>query len=165
MDQYFKPINSSFLRLNYYPICDSPADPFEDNPQQGHLGISHHTDAGALTLLTQDKVAGLQFYHQDAWHGVDPIANALVVNIGDLMQVWSNNLLKAPVHRVTANKTLKRFSAAFFFNPSFSTECRPLINLNTPQYRPVHWREFRQARAAGDYANQGNESQISDYLI
>ena len=47
----FQPTHSSFLRLNYYPVCANLANPAADEPSEGHLGISHHTDAGALTVL------------------------------------------------------------------------------------------------------------------
>ena len=160
----FSPVNSSFLRLNHYPICASPADATLDNPQQGHLGIYHHTDAGALTVLKQDMVSGLQFKIDGNWHTIHTEADVLVINIGDLMQVWSNNRYKSPVHRVTANKDSARYSAAFFFNPTFDCNCEPLNKRQVSLYKSVNWGEFRRARAAGDYSNLGEEAQISDWL-
>lgn len=158
----FEPKNSSFLRLNHYPVCDTPAPAIDDFPEVGHLGIHHHTDAGALTVLLQDNVSGLQVRKNDQWHTVAPEPGSLIINVGDLVQVWSNDLYQAPVHRVLANADDERFSAAFFLNPDFDTECRPLVN-QAARYTPVNWGEFRAARASGDYANQGTETQITDY--
>ena len=161
--------HTSFLRLNYYPTCDSPAS--EDSatvPATGHLGISHHTDAGALTVLLQDDQCALQVLHNDRWHTVQPQADALVINLGDIAQVWSNDAYRAPLHRVLANKARDRLSAAFFFNPSYSASYAPLPSqcVERPAgYARILWRDFREQRAAGDYADQGDEVQISDYRV
>jgi isopenicillin N synthase-like dioxygenase len=161
---HFTEDNSSFLRLNHYPICQTPAAPDEDFPTEGHLGIYHHTDAGAVTVLLQDKVSGLQVRHNDTWTTIANENDSLIINVGDLVQVWSNDRYKAPLHRVLANSKQDRFSAAFFMNPAFSTNCIPQTG-EAPLYRSVNWGEFRSARAAGDYANIGDEVQISDYRI
>ena len=166
LSSQFSPRNSSFLRLNHYPVCDTLANGIQDQPVEGHLGIHHHTDAGALTVLVQDDVSGLQVYSTSGWQPVLPQPEALIVNIGDLIQVWSNNRYKAPVHRVLVNNEKARYSAPFFLNPAFSCECQPLAQLNEPPlYHPLNWGKFRQARAAGDYTNLGTESQVTDYLI
>ncbi len=162
--RFFTPFNSSFLRLNYYPACETPADPKQSFPLKGNLGIHHHTDAGAITILLQDEVSGLQFRHKDTWQTISSEKNSLVINVGDLIQVWSNDLYKAPLHRVLANKNQERFSAAFFMNPSSSTNCSPQTK-EKAIYRSVNWAKFRSARAAGDYENLGREIQISDYKI
>lgn len=160
----FKPVNSSFLRLNYYPICDEPADAAADFPESGHLGISHHTDAGAVTVLLQGSVDGLQVRYLDEWITVKSDPDSLIINIGDMIQVWSNDRYQAPLHRVLANTTEQRYSAAFFLNPDYATWCEPLID-QPARYKKINWGEFRAARAAGDYANVGEEIQISRYLV
>lgn len=80
------------------------------------------------------------------------------------MQVWSNDRYRAPVHRVLASSEQARYSAPFFFNPRYNCDYRPLGD-ETPVYRSINWGEFRAGRAAGDYANLGDENQISDYRI
>jgi len=160
--------DSSFLRLNYYPLCDdpAPADAATD-ATIGHLGINHHTDAGALTVLIQNDQPGLQVYRHRAWQLVEPRPDALVINIGDIVQVWSNDHYLAPLHRVLADKEHVRYSAAFFFNPSYKTDYAPLASLcsagSPPRYRSINWGKFRAERAAGDYSDYGNEIQISDF--
>jgi isopenicillin N synthase-like dioxygenase len=160
--------DSSFLRLNYYPLCASPApaDASMASPD-GHLGINEHTDAGALTVLIQNEQPGLQVFRDGEWRLVQPRADALVINIGDIVQVWSNDRYRAPLHRVLANSERERYSAAFFFNPSYETDYAPLPPLcagDSPAlYRQINWGEFRAGRAAGDYADYGHEVQISDF--
>ena len=62
----------------------------------------------------------------DDWHLVEPRRDALVVNIGDIVQVWSNDRYKAALHRGLASADAERFSAPFFFNPAYSTQYAPL---------------------------------------
>lgn len=164
LEAHFKPSNSSFLRLNHYPVCKTPADATEEFPDVGNLGIYHHTDAGAVTVLLQDGVTGLQVRHRGQWVTVPADTESLIINIGDLIQVWSNNRFVAPLHRVLASDSSDRYSAAFFMNPSFATDCIPL-GTDSPRYRAVNWGDFRGSRAAGDYADLGEEVQITDYRL
>lgn len=70
-----------FLRLNRYPPC-----PF--SPQT--YGLMPHTDSDFLTILCQDEVGGLQLKKDSKWVAVRPNPDALIVNIGDLFQVYLN---------------------------------------------------------------------------
>lgn len=170
LDAAFPMDHTSFLRLNYYPVCTDPA-PIASGllPETGHLGIQHHTDSGALTVLLQDDQPGLQVWRDGAWHGVEPRQDALVINIGDVVQVWSNDRYVAPLHRVLANGRAERFSVPYFFNPACETVYAPLpstCDASRPaRYRPIRWEEFRAARAAGDYADVGEEIQISHFRV
>ncbi|MEM8562016.1 MAG: 2OG-Fe(II) oxygenase family protein [Pseudomonadota bacterium] len=168
LQQGFKPSHTSFLRLNYYPPCASPEAPAGmSTPTDGHLGVNHHTDSGAITLLLQDNHEGLEIYRQGRWHRVPADPELLVVNIGDIVQVWSNDRYLAPVHRVRANKSQQRLSAPFFFNPRYDYVYEPLqsslASSRPPRYRAIKWGEFRRLRALGDYGDYGSEVQISDY--
>jgi isopenicillin N synthase-like dioxygenase len=158
LDAHFRPAHTSFLRFNYYPKCPQPVKP---------LGVNPHTDSGAVTLLLQDAPA-LEVSRKGTWWLVEPVRDALTVNLGDVMQVWSNDEYAAPLHRVLATEE-ERFSAPFFFNPSYATNYAPLPSVvdprHPPRYRPINWREFRDQRAAGDYADAGEYLQISRYAI
>ena len=160
----FVPTSTSYLRLNYYPVADPLAGEGADG---GDLGIHHHTDAGAVTVLLQDEVPGLQVYRDGAWYGVEPRDDAFVINIGDMVQVWSNDIYRAPIHRVLAMENADRYSFAFFSNPAYEAEIAPLAETVSPQrparYRGFSWGEFRRKRADGDFADYGTEVQISDY--
>src|SRR6185295_1032105 len=125
------------------------------------LGIHHHTDAGALTILLTDGNAGLQVLKDGAWRPVDPVPGGLIVNIGDMAQVWSNDAYVAPLHRVLALEDAARLRLAFFFNPAYQAVIRPLA-AHTLRYRDLPWAQFRRRRADGDFADYGTQVQISD---
>ncbi|KAJ7555077.1 hypothetical protein O6H91_05G021300 [Diphasiastrum complanatum] len=65
------------LRINYYPPCPRP---------DLTLGVAAHSDGGGLTLLLQDDIGGLQVHKGDRWLSVDPIPNAIVINVADQLQ-------------------------------------------------------------------------------
>ncbi|ODN05901.1 hypothetical protein Ocin01_00781 [Orchesella cincta] len=153
--------DTSFCRLNYYPVC---AD------SKNNLGVGPHADAGVLTVLLQDNsVTSLQVQRNGDFHDVPPIPGSFVINIGDMMQVWSNGTFKAPVHRVLANSESERLSVPFFFNPSYETTVEPLdqcVSNDIPRhYRPINWGVFRRGRILGDYADYGEEIQINQFEI
>jgi isopenicillin N synthase-like dioxygenase len=166
--------HTSFLRMNYYPRCADAARP--DAPtgsREGRFGINHHTDSGAITLLLQDDSLllqgdqpGLQVLRRGVWQMVPPRRGTLTVNVGDIVQVWSNDRYPAALHRVIASPHRERYSVPFFFNPSPAAVYAPLPGAcrdARPRYRPINWGEFRARRAAGDYADLGDEVQISHY--
>lgn len=160
----FAPHHTSFLRLNYYPRLPDGATAAEVSQQ---FGVHEHTDSGALTVLLQDDQPGLQVLRNGVWTVVEPRSDALVINIGDIVQVWSNDRYQAAIHRVQANPTADRYSVPFFFNPASDVYYAPLestCTASTPaRYRPINWGAFRAARAAGDYADLGEEIQIAQF--
>lgn len=162
----FRDRHTSFLRLNFYP--EYPADTPRESTGRP-LGVNQHSDAGALTILLQDDQPGLEVFRDGEWHLVQPTEDALVINIGDMVQVWSNDRYQAALHRVITNTNEVRYSAPYFFNPAWETNYAPLPTTvdqaNPPRYRPINWREFRNLRADGDYADYGDEVQIADYRI
>ena len=163
----FAPQHTGFVRLNHYPIEDPMSGSSNDYRPEADLGIHHHTDAGALTVLMQDDVGGLQVYHEGCWHNVPPIPGAIVINTGDMMQVWSNDIYQAPIHRVLAMQARVRYSIPFFFNPAASSKVSPLPTVvseaNPSRYRDIEWARFRGARSDGDYADYGTEVQIAQF--
>jgi isopenicillin N synthase-like dioxygenase len=164
LDPAFRGVHTSFLRLNHYPTTDPMGDEAQGD---AGLGIHHHTDAGAITVLLTDGVPGLQVRKGEAWIPVDPVPGGLIINIGDMVQVWSNAAYQAPLHQVLAMETAERFSLAYFFNPAYAAVIRPRPETTTQgpaRYRDLPWGEFRRRRADGDFADYGAEVQISDYL-
>ncbi len=166
----FDPQHTGFIRLNYFPVKD-PLQHKEDVAQMGDadLGIHHHTDAGALTVLMQDDVGGLQVHKDGQWHNIPPVNGAFVINTGDMMQVWSNDIYHAAIHRVLAMDAKPRYSIPFFYNPAAGTHVSPLPTVATEQdpahYRAIDWSEYRGKRTDGDYADYGTEVQISQFRI
>jgi isopenicillin N synthase-like dioxygenase len=159
--------HTSFVRLNHYPVRDPLENMDIDHQPTADLGVHHHTDAGALTVLLQGEVGGLQVYRDGFWHDIAPCEDALVINTADMMQVWSNDIYRAAIHRVLAMNNFDRFSIPFFYNPAASTIVRPLpgtVTAARPEaYRPIQWGEFRGKRTDGDYADYGAEIQIEQY--
>ncbi|KAK7400875.1 hypothetical protein VNO78_12183 [Psophocarpus tetragonolobus] len=116
------------IRVNYYPPCSSP---------EQVLGLSSHSDTSTITLLMQDDdVIGLEIRHQGGWVPVAPITDALVVNVGDVIEIWSNGKYKSVEHRAVTNKIKKRTSYAYFISPQDDVEVEPLdhmINAENPK--------------------------------
>ncbi|KAH1223520.1 2-oxoglutarate-Fe(II) type oxidoreductase hxnY [Glycine max] len=102
---------SAFLRLLRYPG--------EMGPHQEIC--SAHSDTGALTLLMTDGVPGLQICRDKlkeprVWEDVPYMEGAFIVNIGDLMERWTNCLYRSTMHRVKRTGK-ERYSMAFFLDP------------------------------------------------
>lgn len=160
---------TSTARLNHYPSTDhlEPEERGKVEPL-GDMALGHHTDPGAITLLYQDAVGGLEAYSQeDGWIGVPPTPDSIVVNVGDVMQVWSNGAYKAALHRVVPVPSGKsRYSMPFFFQPGSTATIEPLPGLGKPNYRSFTWKEFIQGRIDDNYANIGEDDiQIDRYRI
>ncbi|CBI23168.3 hypothetical protein VitviT2T_014533 [Vitis vinifera] len=124
--------STCYIRMNRYPPC----------PTSQIFGLMPHTDSDFLTILHQDQVGGLQLVKDGRWIAVKPNPEALIINIGDLFQAWSNGVYKSVQHRVVTNQKVERFSTAYFLCPSYDAvieSCvEPLL------YRKFSFREFRQ---------------------
>jgi isopenicillin N synthase-like dioxygenase len=159
--RHFDKEQTSFTRLNYYPP--------NPKPNSNALGVGAHTDAGAMTCLLQDQQAGLEIYHEGRWLPVSPETDKLLINLGDIIQVWSNDIYIAALHRVITNKDKRRYSVPFFLNPNFETCYKPLpstiSSLRCARYTEINWGEFRGRRSDGDYADYGKEIQIEQFRI
>ncbi|KAJ1402615.1 Oxoglutarate/iron-dependent dioxygenase [Sesbania bispinosa] len=129
------------LRVNYYPPCSTP---------EQALGLTPHSDTTTITLLMQDDdVPGLEIRHKGNWVPVTPISDALVVNVGDVIEIWSNGKYKSVEHRAVANKNKARTSHASFLFPSGDIEVEPFDHMIDAQ-NPKSYKKIRY----GDYLRQ-----------
>jgi len=100
--------------------------------QAPELGVGPHVDFGCLVMLLQDQVGGLQVQNcSGQWIDAPPIKDTLVINIGHMLQIWSNNYFLATPHRVINVSEKIRHSVPFFFEPNLSTVVSPL-NIPSP---------------------------------
>ncbi|KAL0419786.1 UNVERIFIED_CONTAM: 1-aminocyclopropane-1-carboxylate oxidase7 [Sesamum radiatum] len=135
-------MKSEALACLYYPKCPEP---------EKTLGTPKHSDTTFLTLLMQDSTGGLQILHDDHWVDVPPVRGALIANIGDLMQIISNDKFISVEHRVVAQPVGPRISVACFFTPSLKAAAKPfapieelLSDENPAVYREFMFREYTQ---------------------
>ena len=96
-------------------------------PEQGIYACGAHTDYGMATLLLTDEHPGLQIFYREEWINVPPKPYSFVVNLGDMLQVWTNGKYKSTLHRVLTSSGYERYSIPFFFDPNFDivVECLP----------------------------------------
>jgi len=133
-EDQFDPSMSSLRLLHYPPHPD--ADPARE------VGCGAHTDWGLITILAQDDIGGLEIQLPSGeWVGAKPIPGAFIVNIGDMMARWSNDLYTSTPHRVLNRSLRDRYSIAFFCDPSYHTrvECLPSCTSpdRPPRYAPT----------------------------
>ncbi|KAI3740325.1 hypothetical protein L2E82_30753 [Cichorium intybus] len=126
------------VRMNHYPPCQEP---------ELAMGLYPHSDAGGLTILYQlNETEGLQVRKNGNWVSVKPLPNALVVNIGDTMEIVSNGVYKSIEHRASVQSNMERLSVATFYVPNMAKEVGPAPSLvaqhNVANYRRVPLVEY-----------------------
>jgi len=128
-------------------------------PNEGLLGIGAHTDYGALTFLYTDEVPGLQIagighgaegdplalraegatLGDENWLSIPPMRGGFIVNIGDMLEIWTNGFLPSTLHRVVNKSGRERFSLALFYEPNGDCACEVLptcVNEERPSRQP-----------------------------
>lgn len=136
LDRYFtKP--PSQLRLIHYPFDpDAPPD---------QAGIGAHTDYEAFTLLLP-TAPGLEVMNGEGeWIDAPPVPGAFVINIGDMLEVWSNGRFTATSHRVRKVKE-ERYSFPLFYSADYWVKVEPLPAFVSPE-RPAAY----DALTAGEH--------------
>ncbi|KAK6937795.1 Non-hem dioxygenase N-terminal domain [Dillenia turbinata] len=125
------------LSVNHYPPCPDPSLA---------LGLPKHADPNLITVLHQGDVYGLQVFKDGEWISVEPLPNALVINIGYQLKIISNGRLNSAEHRAVTNSIEARTSIALFISPSFDCIVEPAMGLvnesNPPLFRAFVFKEF-----------------------
>ncbi|KAJ0984778.1 hypothetical protein J5N97_003134 [Dioscorea zingiberensis] len=143
------------VRFNNYPCCPRP---------ELVNGIKPHSDSSALTIILPDKdVEGLQVMKDGVWVKVTTSPHALILNMGDLMEIMSNGIFKSPVHRVVTNMNKDRISVAFFYTPDGEAEIGPVDglvsdmrprlykNVKPKVYNEIYFPRFLQGKPTIDF--------------
>lgn len=108
-------MGSKRINMNYYPTCPNP---------ELTVGVGRHSDVSTLTILLQDTIGGLYVRankkngNGDCWIPVPPVNGALVINVGDSLQIMSNGRYRSVEHRVIAKRSTNRISVPIFVSPS-----------------------------------------------
>jgi isopenicillin N synthase-like dioxygenase len=121
-----------FLSFNYYP----PKSP--EAGQRKQWGISPHSDYSGFTMLSQDEHGGLEVRNSAGeWVNVTPLEGAFVVNIADLLAIWTNDLFTPALHRASnVRSDVARVSVPLFFGPSDDTVVSCLETCQSPDNPP-----------------------------
>lgn len=160
-EDFFRPYYDwpgTTLRLLRYPPHPAAA-------AANQLGAGAHTDWGGVTLLAQDSLGGLEVRNvAGEWIEARPVPGTFVVNLGDLMQRWTNGVYRSNMHRVKNNSSSEdRYSIPFFYGPRPDSriECLPTCTdaEHPPQFAPCTAAEhtyemFRRSYGYGPTAPQ-----------
>lgn len=135
-DGWFKPFFQSKggkLRMIKYP-------PQPGEAHLNQLGAGAHTDWGAITILAQDDIGGLEVRNVAGdWIQARPVPDAFVINIGDLMARWSNGIYNSNFHRVkNNNSTRDRYSIPFFYDTDPPSIIEAIPTCVTPEHPALY---------------------------
>ncbi len=122
------------LTVLHYPELEAPALP-------GQYRRGPHSDWGSLTILHHDGQPGLQVLSPEGdWCDVPTVADALVVNLGDLMAAWTNDRWVSTQHRVVVHEQAvgSRISVAFFHQPAYDAVIECIPTCTSPDDPPHH---------------------------
>ncbi len=152
----------AFVRQMKEPIARSSIIYYPPQSRElgrSQFGVAPHTDYGCLTLLWQDQVGGLEVQnHQGEWVTAHPIEGTLVVNVGDLLMRWSNDVFRSTPHRVINRQSCERYSMVVAWDPDFDTLIDPSIvcaDQESALYPPIRCGEYVLSRfdASFSYRN------------
>ena len=113
--------------------------PAPDQPSADGQGVGLHNDSGLLSFILQDDVGGLQVQIDGELVDATPMPGALIMNIGEMLQIATDGYLRATKHRVVSPPTgRERISIAYFHNPAMEATFQQI-----PTSRPISLREAR----------------------
>ncbi len=108
------------FRIFHYPPMPAGA---------GGWGVAEHTDYGLITLLGQDNSGGLEVQSRDGWGAVAPHRDALVVNLGDMLERMTGGVYRSTPHRVRNTSGTDRLSFPLFLDPAWDAEVLPVPSI------------------------------------
>jgi isopenicillin N synthase-like dioxygenase len=108
------------FRIFHYP-------PGLDGTDGSGWGVGEHTDYGLLTMLVQDESGGLELRTRDGWLAVPADPDAIVCNLGDMLDRMTGGRYRSTPHRVHSPRVRGRISCPFFFDPGWDARVRPIL--------------------------------------
>ncbi|KAL2898661.1 Gibberellin 2-beta-dioxygenase 8 [Bienertia sinuspersici] len=121
-------------------------------------GLHEHTDSSILSILSEDQVGGLRFFKDEQWFKVKPNPTTLVVNLGDMMQVISDDEYKSVKHKVELNKEKERVSICYFVFPEENTL------IHSSHFKPFTYNDFR-AQVQLDLKTHGSKIGLVNFKL
>jgi isopenicillin N synthase-like dioxygenase len=139
------------FRIFHYPPTTAAGG--ERRGAEPGWGVAEHTDYGLLTILRQDDTGGLEVRTPMGWTIAPPIPGSFVCNLGDMLERMTGGLYRSTPHRVRNTGREGRVSFAFFFDPSWDAEVRPLPLGRPPAPVPAvpRWDSANVHELAGTY--------------
>ncbi len=129
---------NSRLKLNHYPPQSAPE---ADND----IGVVPHSDSGGFTILWQDDSGGLEVQSKSGeWVGAPPIDDTFVINLGNVMQIWTDGRFSSTPHRVINRSGRDRYSVPLFVNPDSSARIAPLLAPSTADFVPFRYGNYQR---------------------
>ncbi|KAI5002306.1 hypothetical protein ZWY2020_026956 [Hordeum vulgare] len=122
------------VAFHYYPPCRHP---------DKVIGITPHHDGLGLTLLLHvDDTPGLQVRKNGRWYPLNPLPGALVINVGDILQILTNGTYKSAEHRVLPDVEKGRATVVMFQNACVAGMVKPLPELGEATYKAIDLVEY-----------------------
>lgn len=152
-EDFFAPLTdrpTAVMRLIHYPSQSIPIDP-------RRIGIGAHSDYECFTILAQQDVPALQARNQrGVWVDAPPIPDTFVVNVGDQMARWTNDLFASTLHRAVNVSGRARNSIPFFMGSNHDTLLRALPGCadadHPDKYPPTLAGDYVRSRFDATYA-------------
>jgi len=127
------------IRLIGYPPLQSASD------QEIGISCGEHSDYGCVTILFTDDTKGALQVKNTAgqWIQADPYPGAFVINLGDMLKIWTKGLYQSTPHRVIHKGNNYRVSIPLFFEPNFDAMIEPLESIQgNPELKDVAPRRY-----------------------
>ncbi|XP_022885197.1 flavonol synthase/flavanone 3-hydroxylase-like [Olea europaea var. sylvestris] len=119
--------------------------------ENDNIGLPQHTDGNFITFVFQDEVGGLEVLKDGEWTPIVSVEGTIVVNVGDVIQVLTNNKFKSAPHRVLKQKGRSRHSITYFYSLQGDKSVEPLPHYTKqigepPKYRGFMVKDYRALR-------------------
>ncbi|RVW83467.1 Feruloyl CoA ortho-hydroxylase 1 [Vitis vinifera] len=153
-------IGLKIVNMNFYPTCPNP---------DLTVGVARHSDMGMLTVLLQDGIGGLYVKMEEditdagkkgEWVEIPPIPGALIINVGDTLQILSNGKYKSAEHRVRTTSTQSRVSIPIFTLPRPNEKIAPMPQV-VERDGVAHYREFVFEEYMNNFFGKAHEGKKS----
>jgi isopenicillin N synthase-like dioxygenase len=144
-DQYVFNGNSILRAIHYPPITQEP---------KSAIRAEQHEDINLITLLIGASADGLEILtKKNEWVPVTSLPDQIVINVGDMLQRFTNNKLRSTTHRVVNPSrevwSTSRFSIPFFLHPRSSMSLKSLDSCIDEKHPALY-----DVATAGEYLNE-----------